>query len=235
MKNSWAYVHGAWYYLYENGVMAKSEYIQLSDGQYFLQSNGAMFTGWLNHEGKTYYYNGSGRKVFGWSLINGNWHYFDQTTGRMFVNEKTPDGYDVNADGIWLKDAQRAVQEVVDQLISQAGWNLHSCYQWILDNCSYRTMFGTPYGNDEYTWEQWHAINMWETRSGNCYSYAALFGQVAKRLGYSDTQIRSGMLNVWGSGWHVHGWVVINGQIYDPQLNDSYGVDCFGTSPGSYM
>ena len=36
----------------------------------------------------------------GWKQLNGNWYYF-QTNGSLLRNGTSPDGYRLNADGIW--------------------------------------------------------------------------------------------------------------------------------------
>jgi len=48
-----------------------------------------------------------GRMVTGWNLIEGKWYYFntvsDGTRGAMFVNRKTPDGYQVDGKVVWVQ------------------------------------------------------------------------------------------------------------------------------------
>lgn len=43
----------------------------------------------------------------GWQQIDQKWYYFnlvsDGTKGALFVNTTTPDGYQVNADGVWVQ------------------------------------------------------------------------------------------------------------------------------------
>ena len=43
----------------------------------------------------------------GWALIDGKYYYFNPASdghrGRMYANETTPDGYQVNADGVWIQ------------------------------------------------------------------------------------------------------------------------------------
>ena len=47
----------------------------------------------------------------GWQEIDGQWYYFnpesDGTRGAMYAGRRTPDGYQVQADGQW--DGQAAV------------------------------------------------------------------------------------------------------------------------------
>ena len=37
-----------------------------------------------------------------WKQIDGNWYYFDENA-IMVKDQETPDGYYVNADGVWLQ------------------------------------------------------------------------------------------------------------------------------------
>ena len=39
--------------------------------------------------------------LVGWQQINGNWYYMDQRSGKMLANTTTPDGYYVNASGVY--------------------------------------------------------------------------------------------------------------------------------------
>lgn len=89
---------------------------------------GEMKTGWHfnNHDYKWYYLNpADGSMLIGWQNIGGNWYYLTVTAniqswffnsdtrrweyrtdvkhpyGSLFINEATPDGYNVNSDGVW--------------------------------------------------------------------------------------------------------------------------------------
>jgi glucan-binding YG repeat protein len=82
---------------------------------------------WQQINGKWYYFNGSGYMVTGWQKVGNYWYYLDPTNGnmmtgwqkvgnyyyylseshdgyygRMYANERTPDGYYVNSDGVWV-------------------------------------------------------------------------------------------------------------------------------------
>ena len=87
-----------------------------------------MKTAWHfnNHDYKWYYLNpADGSMLIGWQNIGGNWYYLTVTAniqswffnsdtrrweyrtdvkhpyGSLFINEATPDGYNVNSDGVW--------------------------------------------------------------------------------------------------------------------------------------
>jgi len=73
-----------------------------------------MQTGWFTDtDGNIYYLNPvsdgtRGRMVIGWQQIDGKWYYFSQaegsgTMGALLRNTVTPDGYKVDAKGVWIK------------------------------------------------------------------------------------------------------------------------------------
>lgn len=75
---------------------------------YFFDNTGAMVTGWLTDgSGKKYYLDQSstsevGKMARGWKAIGTNYYYFN-TDGTLFVGGVTPDGYNVDANGMWIK------------------------------------------------------------------------------------------------------------------------------------
>ena len=122
MVTGWEKVNGTWYYMLDSGVMATG-WVKVDGSWYFLKSSGAMATGWLWDNGhwyylsgsgamktgwvlsgsKWYYLNASGAMVTGWVEWKGDWYYMNTPNGDMAVDTKTPDGYYVNSDGIWVK------------------------------------------------------------------------------------------------------------------------------------
>lgn len=75
---------------------------------YYFDTFGNMVTGYVTTiDNKTYLFEyeknlREGQMVFGWRFINGNWFYFSND-GSMLVNGITPDGYNVDASGKWIK------------------------------------------------------------------------------------------------------------------------------------
>ena len=61
---------------------------------------GAMFTGWIKRDDKTYFADSNGEIVTGWCQIDGNWHYFYPDSGEMASNTSI-NGFYVDTDGIW--------------------------------------------------------------------------------------------------------------------------------------
>lgn len=97
-------------------VAAYNPYADLSIGQqafdwFLFDGEGFMVTGWYTDGvGNTYYLNPvsdntKGRMVTGWNVIDGKSYYFneepDGTRGKLYRNTMTPDGYRVDANGVW--------------------------------------------------------------------------------------------------------------------------------------
>ncbi len=81
-------------------------------------------------------------------------------------------------------------------------------------------------------WPQRYANSLFDTRSGNCISYAAAFGYMARVIGYEEVY-------VCNSGGH--GWTEIDGLVYDPEWRlhntDStyYGITYFEQTRVNYL
>lgn len=106
-----------------DGSLAKNEWADINvNGKIYrfrFDENGNLKTGWYTDEtGARYYLNeetGSyyGAMSTGWKFINGNWYYFVPYTlirsgvsmnmGSMLMNGMTPDGFKVDANGIWIQ------------------------------------------------------------------------------------------------------------------------------------
>ena len=78
-----------------------------NNGNYtYIEENGSVHKGWI-HTTDGYYYMdlSSGLMTRGWKQIDGKWYYFkdvsDGTRGIMLRNQKTPDGYFVDENGVW--------------------------------------------------------------------------------------------------------------------------------------
>lgn len=95
----WLYDNGSWYYLKDSGSMATG---WLKDGGtwYYLNKSGSMATGWVKDNGSWYYLKDSGAMATGWIKDNGKWYYL-ASSGNMLSNTRTPDGYYVDANGVW--------------------------------------------------------------------------------------------------------------------------------------
>ena len=107
MKTGWIEDQDNWYYLDSEGKMKTGE-LQLDKYEYVLANDGHMLTGWNGN----YYYKASGERAKeAWTEIDGKWYYF-KANGELVKNGKTPDGYTVDAKGVWLKDIPQEVKKV---------------------------------------------------------------------------------------------------------------------------
>ena len=99
-KKEWIYDknYGAYYYLTSDGYYARNTWV----GNYYLKSNGKMAKGeWIyDNNYKSYYY-----LTTEGSYARNTWvgDYYLKSNGKMAVNERTPDGYQVDGSGKWIR------------------------------------------------------------------------------------------------------------------------------------
>ena len=98
-KSEWIYDknYSSYYYLTSEGSYARNTWV----GDYYLKSNGKMAKGeWIydNNYSSYYYLTSEG------SYAHGTWvgDYYLKSNGKMAVNERTPDGYQVDGSGKWI-------------------------------------------------------------------------------------------------------------------------------------
>lgn len=61
---------------------------------------------WKQNDTGWWYQNDDGSYKTGWYQdVDSKWYYFDTNTGYMLTNAQTPDGYTVDASGVWVKGA----------------------------------------------------------------------------------------------------------------------------------
>ena len=99
MQTGWKWLDNHYYYFTESGAM-KTGWFKDKGLWYYLDKEGIMLTGLQEINGARYYLNANGAMETGWKQLNGNWYYF-QTNGSLLRNGTSPDGYKLNADGIW--------------------------------------------------------------------------------------------------------------------------------------
>ena len=99
MQIGWKWLDNHYYYFASSGAM-KTGWLKDNGLWYYLDKEGIMQTGLQEINGSRYYLNASGAMETGWKQVDGNWYYF-QTDGSLLRNGTSPDGYKLNADGIW--------------------------------------------------------------------------------------------------------------------------------------
>lgn len=101
-SNTWIYVNGQWYWINQTGIMAEG-WQNINGKRYYLNpADGAMKKGWLLDGASWYYLDNTGAMQTGWVSVGGKWYYLN-TDGVMMFNNMTPDGYQVDATGAWIK------------------------------------------------------------------------------------------------------------------------------------
>ena len=108
---SWQRDNKGWWIKNSDGSYPRNEWKLVTNSWYFFDSQGYMFTGWLNISGSWYYLNtdegsNNGKMVTGWRAVSGKWYYLSTATdgsgGKMLLNTII-DGYRLGADGAWVK------------------------------------------------------------------------------------------------------------------------------------
>ena len=108
-----------WYYFAPDGFMADGWFKDGNGKWYYLSTKhdgwfGHAVTGWFFDESSNrwYYMDDTGAMVTGWRTIDGKSYYFhesyaakagDKPYGSMYAGEKTPDGYTVDRNGVWVQ------------------------------------------------------------------------------------------------------------------------------------
>ena len=107
---SWQRDNKGWWIKNSDGTYPRNEWKLVNNSWYFFDSQGYMFTGWLNISGSWYFLNtdegsNNGKMVTGWRAVSGKWYYLSTATdgsgGKMLLNT-TIDGYRLGADGAWV-------------------------------------------------------------------------------------------------------------------------------------
>ena len=106
----WEKINGAWY-AFGADALLKSGWVWDHGAAkwYYIDADSGMKMGWFQNagDGKWYYLNPSGGYMkTGWQLISGKWYYFNQDStkgaaGSMLQGQKSPDGYNLSAEGAW--------------------------------------------------------------------------------------------------------------------------------------
>lgn len=101
--NSWGRINNKWYYFDATGYMMTG-WVSVAGKWYFLQPTGDMIeNNWYLYNNQWYWLGADGAMYANqWLQYNNNWYYLS-ADGTMAVSTTTPDGYTVNADGVWVQ------------------------------------------------------------------------------------------------------------------------------------
>ncbi len=104
--NNWKYVDG-------NG-QEKTGWVESKGQWYFVDPQSKnLKSGWMEKDGKWFFLDTKadslGKMATGWQWVDGYCYYFAGDSGRMYHNEKTPDGFFVSATGKWANEKGESV------------------------------------------------------------------------------------------------------------------------------
>lgn len=109
VKTGWICDRGLWYRLADDGKMETGWHYEEAEGKWYFLSpqNGDMLKGWQFVDGKWYYMNPESQDAT-YVMQDGRLVYDEskrgiQSSGAMYCDEMTPDGYKVNEKGEWVK------------------------------------------------------------------------------------------------------------------------------------
>ena len=103
--DGWLKTGDKWYYMDQGDKKMETGWLKTGDGKWYLldEVNGDMKTGWQLRGGKWYLLDSiNGDMKIGWQLRGGKWYYLT-ASGAMAANTTTPDGYQVDASGAWIR------------------------------------------------------------------------------------------------------------------------------------
>ena len=93
--------NGNWKYRGEHGRFVTG-WQKVKNIWYYMDDHGIMLTGWQKINGVWYYLKDWGGMATGWQKINGTWYYL-KSWGGMAAGTTTPDGYQVDWNGAWIR------------------------------------------------------------------------------------------------------------------------------------
>lgn len=100
----WQQEGAKWYFVKNDGNRAANEWMTIDGADYWFDSDGTMATGWRHYSNDAWYYFKSGGAMASstWVESDGQWFYLG-ADGAMMKNTVTPDGYTLDASGVWVK------------------------------------------------------------------------------------------------------------------------------------
>ncbi|MCR5005211.1 MAG: hypothetical protein K6A77_04850 [Clostridiales bacterium] len=194
------------YYYSSAGVLQKNGIVgSKKEGYKYAGKDGAIdtsYTGIVKH-GKEYWYCKKGAFDFtynaaityqkeSWIIQNG-------------IAKKATSTEDLT---LWR--AMKVVAKITDSSMSKAE-KLKVCFKYTQTN--YTEMNPRVPHYHGAGWVTLYANDMFVNGRGNCFSYAAAFGYMAKAIGYTNVYI----CNSGG-----HGWTEIDGKVYDPEWGKNH-------------
>lgn len=102
-EGSWEKLDSDWRFKKADGTYAVGECLNINGEVYGFGADGMMLHEWQLVNGTWHNFRTAGNMAFSrWIETNGSWYYVDEN-GSLFVNGTTPDGYQVDANGVWIQ------------------------------------------------------------------------------------------------------------------------------------
>ena len=239
MKRGWQKLDDSWYYFgsadnASSGAMATGWH-QIDGKWYYFGANGVMCHGWKEIEG-TWYYLGHPDNLETGAMVTG--------VVNTKESSETAKYYYFAANGAWKKTCLTVssdgsdwvvIKGIATKVVTESDRTLYRAMN-VLTSITTDDMtdaeklraafnhikndypeFNTRVPHDRsYNWPVLYAndifvgtgANRTGTKGGNCFSCAASFGYLAKAIGYT---------NVYACNSGGHGWIEMDGKVYDPE------------------
>ncbi|MCB6994384.1 hypothetical protein LI177_12935 [bacterium 210820-DFI.6.37] len=157
-------------------------------------------------EGKTYYY-----KVRAYGKFSGKTVYSKFSAVK---SKKTLTTLEVQTNAFIKKATKTSMTK---------EQKLKACYTYMRDHYKYIPRSTANTGST--AWINSYAVNFFKDKGGNCYSWAAAYTTVAKKLGYSAKAV-AGSFTDGENSWERHCWTEINmggaTYIFDPEMEYAF-------------
>ena len=219
-------------YYFKKGTLATTVIKETSGsnkGKYVYIKNGLFKkkSGFLTVENNSYYFS-KGIAQSGIKKIDGKKYFFSTKNMKLVKNKEftyKKVKYIANANGVIHQKAKAFVkaESMVKKLTNKKDSDitkLYKCYKWSATRCSYayKKGYSNPTGKK---WVNNYALNMFRTRRGRCYSFAAAFAVMAREIGYDDVKVVVGKCNGFGGSYIPHAWVEVKvdgaKKVFDPE------------------
>lgn len=229
VKNTWKTINNAKYYFGKDGK-AKVWQAEIKGVYYFFRENGKLYCPkkptLISSNKYTFYVDKNGKNLKGWRVIGGKLYYFTKGMGRM-AKDRVCKGINLTKSGAAKNDnitklkivSMGIVADITNSSMTKSQ-KLYKCWQYVTGG---RFRYAGKYPNMNK--KDWHinlALDMFQTRTGNCYGFACAFAALAKEVGYKPVLL-CGRIRIAGGrdhapdGYTRHSWVKIDDYHYDPE------------------
>lgn len=134
-----------WWFENTDGTYVSNTWKQVNGKWYAFDRQGYMRTGWFQENGKWYYLDNSGAMQTGWIKENEKWYYMG-ADGACFINTITPDGYMVDANGVWIDvrdncDREESKKPSLEEVVEAYKAFIWYDFEYCMDDCDDNYLF----------------------------------------------------------------------------------------------